>query len=95
MGRFIGEDLNEVEVAVLQAVANNTGGAQFGFDDKLVETVRNHRDCRPVEEYTLEQMQPILAKLAAEYLIERKEIKGRAASGLTEDGQRCNLISVW
>lgn len=95
MGRFIGEDLNEIEVAVLQAVANNAGGSRFGFDENLVETVHSHRDCRPVEGYTLEQMQPILDKLAADYLIERKEIKGKAASGLTEDGQRCNLISVW
>lgn len=71
MGRFIGEDLNEREVAALQAVANNSGGAQFGAVDKLIQTIQSHSDCRAIEEITAEELTPLLDKLEAEFLIER------------------------
>lgn len=95
MGRFIGEDLNEREIATLQAVAFNSGGAQFGSVEGLRETIDNHRDCRPIEEATDEEIEVMLNRLAGEYLIERKDIRGKPHVGLTEDGQRCNLIQVY
>lgn len=95
MGRFIGEDLNEREIAALQAVAFNTGGAQFGSAEKLSETISNHRQCRVIEETSEEELAELLDKLEQEDLIERKNIKGKPHIGLTEDGQRCNLIEVF
>jgi hypothetical protein len=95
MGRFIGEDLNDREVATLQAVAFNAGGAQFGSVAGLRETIDTHRDCRAIEEATDEEIEVMLNKLAGEYLIQRKDIKGKPHVGLTEDGERCNLISVY
>lgn len=95
MGRFIGEDLNEREIAALQAVAFNTGGAQFGSAAKLRETISSHRRCGAIEETSEEELEELLDKLEQEDLIERKEIKGKPYIGLTEDGQRCNLIEVF
>jgi hypothetical protein len=95
MGRFIGEDLNDQEVAALQAVSNNAGGSQFGSVDKLIDTIRSHRDCRAIEEIEQEQLDVLLDKLEKECLIERKEIKGKQYVGLTDDGQRCNLINPY
>lgn len=96
---IIGANLNQQEIAVLQAVAYNQGGAQFGRDSELPQVIENHRDCRAAEGLTPEQIEVILVKLAKEYLIERKPIavknKPEAPfSGLTDDGKRCNFISV-
>lgn len=95
MGRFIGEDLNEREIAALQAVAFNSGGAQFGSADKLIETINSHRKCKAIEGLNQIEIDDLLAELEQECLIERKEIKGKKYIGLTEDGQRCNLIEVF
>lgn len=94
MGRFIGEDLNEREIAALQAVAYNTGGALFGSADKILSVVSNHRQCRAIEELSQEEIDSLLDKLMKEDLIQSKLIKGKLHFGLTEDGQRCNLIEV-
>lgn len=94
MGRFIGEDLNEQEVAVLQAVAFNAGGAQVGSADKLMNTISSHRQCRAAEELSEENIACIINKLETDCLIFRKEIKGNKYIGLTEDGRHCNLIDA-
>lgn len=95
MSRFIGEDLNERQIAALQAVANACGGCQFASVESIQKTPDNHRDCRAIEGIELADLNVLLDELAAECLIERKEIKGKPHAGLTEDGERCNLISVY
>jgi hypothetical protein len=86
--------LNEREIAALQAVAYNTGGALFGSADGLSNTISNHRQCRAIEELSQEEIDGLLDKLMKEGLINNKLIKGKLHFGLTEDGQRCNLIDV-
>lgn len=95
MSRFIGENLNERQIAALQAVANAAGGAQFASVETVLDIPNNHRDCRAIEGIELADLNVLLDELVAEYLIERKEIKGKPHVGLTEDGERCNLISVY
>lgn len=94
MSRFIGEDLNERQVAALQAVAHACGGSQFASVESILKIPDNHRGCRAIEGIELAELNTLLDELAAEYLIERKEIKGSPHAGLTQDGKRCNLISV-
>lgn len=94
MSRFIGEDLNERQVAALQAVANACGGCQFARVESILKIPDNHRDCRAIEGISEADLNVLLDELMAECLIERKEIKGQPHAGLTDDGKRCNLIDV-
>jgi hypothetical protein len=95
MSRFIGQNLNERQIAALQAVANGCGGAQFASIETILRIPDNHRDCSAIEGIELDDLNVLLNELEAEYLIQRKEIKGKPHAGLTEDGERCNLISVY
>lgn len=100
---FIGENLNEKQIAVLQAVADACGGCQFarikGSDNAVKETAErcpsrfrvlyNREDRVPFSELI-----EVIEELEAEGLVERKEIKGKPHVGLTEDGARCNHIDL-
>lgn len=66
MSRFIGESLNERQIAALQAVANAAGGAQFASVESVLDIPNNHRDCRAIEGIELDELNVLLDELAAE-----------------------------
>jgi hypothetical protein len=96
---FIGEDLNEKQIAVLQAVADACCGARFarirGTDTSVTSTIeqtpRNFKVLHDPYGHAT-GVDTILRELEAKWLVELKEIKGHPHVGLTEDGARCNLI---
>lgn len=87
---FIGEDLNEKQLTVLQAVADACMGCQFARISSVKKIVENHI------EISQKELDQILIELERECLVERRDIgKVKAPHvGLTEDGERCNLIRV-
>ena len=93
---FIGENLNERQVAVLQAISDRAGGALFASVDGVKEQAE--QSCRfrclynKYDRVPLKRLNRIIDELEAEGLVERKEIKGKPYVGLTDDGKRCNLI---
>lgn len=100
---YIGENLNEKQIAVLQAVADACGGCRLarvkGTDNAVKETAEgcpsrfrvlyNREDKVPFAE-----LDKILDELAAEGLVVREMYKGKPHVGLTEDGARCNHIDL-
>jgi tRNA U54 and U55 pseudouridine synthase Pus10 len=96
---FIGEDLNEKQIAALQAVADASLGARFAS----VESIKNAAEDSPRRFRCLydendnvpdADLAKLLSELEKEYLIQRSEKKDKVYYGLTDDGKRCNLITV-
>ncbi len=96
---FIGENLNERQVAVLQAVADRACGAMFAS----VEGVKEQAEQTPArfrclynkyDRVPLKRLNRIIDELVAEGLVERDERNGKKYVGLTDDGKRCNRIIV-
>jgi DNA-binding HxlR family transcriptional regulator len=95
---YIGENLNEKQVAVLQAIADTCGGCQLARVAKVVETIKNSTRFQSVQneygEIRFTVLDKYIDQLVAEYLVERKDYKGQPHVGLTEDGKRCNRIDL-
>lgn len=98
---FIGEHLNEHQIAALQAVADACGGAQFARIESVAKAVEGRKpgDVKGLlDDYdrcVMSTLNVLLQSLAEEDLVEFRDIKSVRHVGLTQDGQRCNLISVF
>ena len=91
---FIGENVNKKQIAALQLVEYACGGAQFARVNNLLSQVGDYRDCQAIEEIAEPELNELIDQLVKECLVERREIRGMPHVGLTDDGKRCNLISV-
>lgn len=91
---YIVQDLNEKQVAVLQAIADTCFGCRLCRVAKITETIANSTRFRCIEDITSEELDQYINQLEAEYLVERKDHKGQPHVGLTDDGRRCNRIDV-
>jgi hypothetical protein len=96
---FIGEDLNERQVAALQLVADVSAGCPFARVASLVKEASNmtyralHDENGEVSGFALAVL---CSKLAEAGLVEVKDDPKRGPLvGLTHDGRRCNLIDVY
>jgi hypothetical protein len=97
---FIGENLSEKEIAVLQAVADRGCGARFasvtGVKEEIDRSPSRFRCLHDQNgEISLDELNCFLGQLVQGGLIELRKIKGEDYVGLTEDGERCNLIEVF
>jgi hypothetical protein len=93
--RFIGEDLTPRQVAALQTVANGAGSSMFCRVEKLNEVIDTHPDCRLLRGVGQIILDELFNALEKKGLIERRIINKKLHVGLTDDGKRCNLISVF
>jgi HEPN domain-containing protein len=85
--------MNEKQIAALQAVKDATCGCQFASVQNVAKTVKQMQFRALHDEYgEVPELNSLLDELEGEYLIERKEIKGKPYVGLTEDGERCNHL---
>ena len=94
---FIGQDLNEQQVAALQLVADVSAGCPFARLESLRKEAENMTYLALHDEYGNVQatrLDVLFDELKKECLVERKEDQTRGPLvGLTSDGKRCNRIS--
>lgn len=97
---MIGAHFNPEQVAALQALANICHEGQCASYDSLAASVRDHRNTNAIGDHNLDA-EPLKAKLkelyeeiAPEGVVEFVTHKGKPHVRLTQDGYRCNLITV-
>jgi len=96
---FIGENLNDRQVAVLQAVADRSCGCRFASVDgvkKEAEQTPSRFRClyNKYDHVPMKRLNRIIDELVTEGLVEREERNGKQYVGLTDEGKRCNRIMV-
>lgn len=91
---YIGQNLNDHQVAVLQAVADGCLGCRLVSVAKLKTVIENSTrfNCLHDGEMSVADLNNYIDQLVKESLVERQDYKGQPHVGLTQDGARCNRI---